>query len=243
MIDVSKIQTISIDFWNTLVDGSNTNERKMQRLDATFQILNPYASDITSFRIEEVIKLGIQYFNVVWENEHRTLSSTEIISHLLNELKLSISTADRNKLLKIFENGILLFPPALAPDAQIVIPKLSKKYKLGIISDTHFSPGKVIKQLLQQLGLLTSFSSFAFSDEMGVSKPHHKMFEKIMQDTNSTQTTTCHIGDMVRTDISGAKAMGIKSILFTGINSHDEASQLPDIKLTSWHDIGNLFLK
>lgn len=235
-------KVISIDFWNTLIDTSNSDERKRLRTERCLEVLKPYQPDLTPDDINSSVKKGIEVFNLVWKNEHRTLQTIDVVKNLLSELKFGIAPADEAQLVHIFEIGILDASPNPAPGVLETLPVLAESYQLGIISDTHFSPGRIIRQLLERYQMLQYFTHFAFSDETGVSKPHPEMYHHILRSAGATPFEMVHIGDMNRTDISGAKALGIHSILYTGVNSEDLPNSIADRTASSWNEIPELIL-
>jgi putative hydrolase of the HAD superfamily len=119
-------------------------------------------------------------------------------------------------LVDFFENTILLFPPKFEPDAERCVIELSKKYKLGIVSDTGFSPGKKMTQMMADKGILQYFSGLSYSDETGVAKPHPKAFQFLLDQFSIKATEALHIGDIESTDIKGAISVGMRAIRYDG---------------------------
>jgi putative hydrolase of the HAD superfamily len=74
------------------------------------------------------------------------------------------------------------------------------------------------------------FDWFSFSDEVGVYKPHETIFHHALTGMGvEDPTRVAHIGDLRRTDVAGARAMGMVSVRYRGVN--DDAS--PDRNTTS----------
>lgn len=120
-----------------------------------------------------------------------------------------------------FEKSILYFPPSMEPHACYALEQLSKHYTLGIISDTGFSPGRIMTQMLEEIGIKKYFSGFSYSDETGVAKPHPKAFDTLLQMFNVPAASALHIGDIERTDIVGAKNVGMQAIRYDGNSESD----------------------
>lgn len=231
------IKVISIDFWNTIVDTRNGEKRRELRLNRFLEICKKYRPELNSNQIELAISDSVKWFETIWENEHRTVLSAEIIRYILEKLQLKLSDDEFLRTEQIFQCGILEAEPDLAPNVEKTIEILSEKYRLAIISDTHFSPGNILRQLLEKKGLLKFFSAFSFSDEVGQSKPHPKMYRNIAETAKVTLAEMVHIGDMNRTDIIGAKNLGIASILYTGVNKLDSGTGFADFETSEWTKI------
>ena len=67
-------------------------------------------------------------------------------------------------------------PPDPIDGIAEAIAALAGSYKLGVVSDAIYSPGRCLRQWLEMHDLIQHFDGFAFSDEVGHSKPHRDMF-------------------------------------------------------------------
>jgi len=106
------------------------------------------------------------------------------------------------------EESSVQAPLELLPGVRETIPALARAgYKLGIISDTSLTPGRLLMQFLQADGLLAHFSALTFSDVTGYTKPDPRMFRATLAEMGATPGEAAHIGDTPRTDIAGAQAI------------------------------------
>ncbi|MCL2040209.1 MAG: HAD family hydrolase [Bacteroidetes bacterium] len=216
------MELITIDFWNTLFNGASGDIRNHSRNKVLLNTLNDLGISIDKDKFDIILKKSWEYYNHCWINECRTPNATEILNFIWQEMKFAegINKANNDRAFKyivdFFENTILIFPPDLEPGAKEAITELSAKYKLAIVSDTGFSPGEIVDQLLIKLDIRKYFSAFSYSDQTGVAKPHPKAFLTILEKLNVKPENAIHIGDIDRTDIDGAKAIGMKAIRYDG---------------------------
>jgi putative hydrolase of the HAD superfamily len=143
---------------------------------------------------------------------------------------------------KAFSECLLEFPPNLITGVRDALELLKPDYKLAIVSDTGFSPGKVLRQLMINENVFDYFSYFSFSDETGVSKPDPLAFSTVIEACGIAPENCAHIGDIESTDIAGAKNLGMKAIRFTGDPTTKFAvnGELPskaDAVMDSWQGI------
>jgi putative hydrolase of the HAD superfamily len=111
----------------------------------------------------------------------------------------------------------------LQPGAAEVIPALAGAgIKLGLISDTGLTPGRVLLGFLERDGLLPYFSSLTFSDETGFPKPDPRMFHRTLAPLGVRPAEAAHVGDTPRTDIAGAQAVGMRAIRFAAAQDTPE---------------------
>ncbi len=235
---------ISIDFWNTIVVAhTNGEERHKARYDALIERAAGYNESLTKDRIDQAHTYASQRFDEIWIDEQRTPNSPELVAFTLEKLGIRFSENETAEITRIYEESLMDGPPDLAPGVADAVKHLSEKYKLAIISDTMFSPGRVLREFLHGHDILQYFSAFSFSDEVGVSKPHPKMYKKVLSETGTGVSGSFHIGDMQRTDITGAKAMGMGAILYTGVNESDKDQTTADHVLSEWDNIAELLIK
>jgi putative hydrolase of the HAD superfamily len=237
-----KIKAISFDLWNTIYYDHNVlYSRNQARLNFFSDVLNRNGFN-HQLDIEGAMNYCWDYFDKIWREEHRTPDAKELVKLSCGWLGVKLSEEEMNKISRYYEEVILDYPPRLFEGAKDVILELVKKYRLGITSDTAYTPGRVLKQLLERDGMLKSFSAFTFSDETGFSKPDPRAFGSTMSQFGSSPEETVHIGDNEYTDIKGAKDSGMKAVLFKGAYEREEASTSADLKADDWKQLGVLFL-
>ena len=96
----------------------------------------------------------------------------------------------------------------------------------ALICDTGYSPGRVVRQLLEREGLLEFLEVLIFSNEAGVPKPSPLVFQAALDPLEVEPAYALHVGDLRRSDIAGARGMGMRSVRIRWQN--DDASDLPD---------------
>jgi putative hydrolase of the HAD superfamily len=96
----------------------------------------------------------------------------------------------------------------------------------ALVCDTGMTPGRVVRWMLGDAGLLPHLEVLCFSDEVGVPKPDAGIFAKALAELGVKPEEAVHVGDLRRTDIAGARAFGMGSVRFRGV--HDDQAELPD---------------
>lgn len=233
---------ICIDFWNTLVNGSAENGAL--RGEVRRQALKNVAIELGTSLEDETIKTAFSKafatFTKEWFGRQRTPLTTEIATSVCQELNISPNESQFKKLVHVFQHSFLDAPPPWNQGVTEVIPELTQHFDLALISDTMFSPGSIIRGYFEESNLLKYFQTMVFSDEAGCSKPHERMYRLAMDSGNYSPEQTWHVGDLERTDIKGAKALGIRAILFVQINSSDAANTTADHVAGNWHEVKQL---
>lgn len=212
------IRAISFDFWNTLFTeqpgGFKLYQSTRRRLLA--EALRD-CGVFTDDHLERACLVEAESHNRIWREEHRTLATAERVGRILTHLDVCLDESAMSEIVKAYEEGILERPPQLIPGAREAVERLASSYRLGIISDVGFSPGRVLKKVLADSGLLAAFDSLVFSDEAGRSKPHREVFERTARALGAEPREIVHVGDLEFTDIVGAKNAGYHAIRFVGV--------------------------
>jgi FMN phosphatase YigB (HAD superfamily) len=100
--------------------------------------------------------------------------------------------------------------------------------RLGIVCNTGFSPGRVLRGFLDRAGMLPHFesSALAFSDEVRVPKPDPRIFRAALAGLGISPDQAVHVGSHRATDVAGARATGLRTVRFMG--AHDDVRAGPE---------------
>lgn len=98
--------------------------------------------------------------------------------------------------------------------------------RTALVCDTGFSSGRVVRELLDRVGLLRYLEVTTFSDEVGVPKPHPLMFTSTLAALGAEAAGAVHVGDLRRTDVAGARGVGMGTVRISW--AHDDVVDLPD---------------
>jgi putative hydrolase of the HAD superfamily len=114
-------------------------------------------------------------FNLVWKELHINWTVAQRLRVVLNGLGRSLSQDAFDRLVDDTGRMEVEIPPDAIAGIADALAQLSQRYKLAVVSDAIVTPGVGLKAILEGHGLARYFSAFAFSDEVGHSKPHRSM--------------------------------------------------------------------
>lgn len=105
------------------------------------------------------------------------------------------------------------------PGAAAAVAALRERgIRTALICDAGLTPGRIVRDFLRDVGLLQHLEFCAFSDEIGVPKPSPKMFEAALSAIDTSPKDAVHVGDLLRTDVDGARAFGMRTIRITAVS-------------------------
>ena len=167
-------------------------------------------------------------FGQVWYAQNITWTVKERLAVLLRGLGRELPEDEFAHLIRLHEEMELAVRPDLASGIAEVLSNLQGKYRLGVISDAIFSPGRVLRQLLDDYEISRFFDAFIFSDELGYAKPVAVVFEAAAKALGVELTEIVHIGDREPKDIEGPRAVGARSIFCTVVKDRGSENTKAD---------------
>lgn len=226
------VQGISFDLWDTLfVDDSDEpirasrgmRTKKAERRFLVHEALRRH-HQVKAEQVDLAYDVVDAAFRKVWHEQHVTWTVRQRLGVLLEGLQLTLPEAELAELVRLHEDMELAVRPRLVAGVREALDGLKDRYKLAVVSDAIFSPGRALRELLQGEKLLGFFDVLVFSDELGFSKPDRRVFERAAAELGLPVSRLVHIGDRDHNDIKGAQAAGARAILFTAVKKRDQAT-------------------
>lgn len=223
------IQAITFDLWNTLFSNKSYSEQRIQKF---FLFLQERKFFIPFDQFKNAFDDKFHFSAVTFEEIkfHHIYTEDRILS-VLEELNIKIPQSDVDLLTREFEPMMLQNPPPLKKGVKKTLEDLSPDYQIGLISNTGVILGKVISKVLDEYGILQFFDATIYSDETGLFKPHPKMFEIPLTKLNCSPLNAIHVGDMLETDIKGAKDYKMHTIWVNDRNYPKSTEIIPDFEI------------
>ncbi len=224
---------VTFDLWDTLIiDDSDEpvraaralptkRETRRRLLHAALHAETPIAYETVALAYD----VADAAFNKVWHDQLVTWTVRERLGVLLAGLGRTLPEPALATLVRQHEDMELDPRPRFADGAVEAVRTLARSYKLAVISDAIFSPGRALRELLAGAGILDAFSAFVFSDEIGVSKPDPAAFVAAAKGLGVAVGDLVHVGDREHNDIAGAQRAGARAILITAIKDRRGGAQ------------------
>jgi putative hydrolase of the HAD superfamily len=202
------IKAVTYDLWNTLVHNRNYGEF---RLPALKRILGENGYSFEDSVVEDAYLGGFRHSaRVIRSENHRHVEPKEIVSEVLRLLGVEDSDLI-DELALMYEDSIMCDPPKLKEGVFEAL-EYTKKYKVGLVSVTGVSPGRLVRGVMRGYGILDYFESLSFSDEVKWVKPNVKLYLHATEALGVAPKETVHVGDSMKGDIVGAIDAGMKVI-------------------------------
>jgi putative hydrolase of the HAD superfamily len=222
-------QLITFDLWNTLFSNKSHSELRLKQF---FNFLQERRIFLPFEKFQEAFHTKFHFSEVTFEEiEFRHIFTEDRINKVLESIDIKISQTDVNTLKQKFELEMLKDPPLLKDGVEKTLANLAPDYQIGLISNTGVTPGKTIDRVLEEYDILQYFDITIYSDEIGLFKPHPKLFEIPLEKFNCKPQNAIHIGDMLETDIKGANDLNMKTVWVNDKDSPRSSEILPDYEI------------
>jgi HAD superfamily hydrolase (TIGR01549 family) len=232
----NKIKAVTFDLWDTVISDESDEPKRLaagmrskpdERFHTVFEALNAH-QPISTDELKAGYGVVNSAFVKCWKGHFITWTARERLEVLFTGLGRTLPEAEMDALVLSHERMEVETPPDPIEGAKDAIAELASRYKLCVISDTIVTPANGLRDWLEIHDLKQYFSGFAFSDEVGRSKPHRSMFDSAAQQLGSDFSEMVHIGDRDHNDVKGPQALGMKAVLFTAKRDNDKDTTSAD---------------
>jgi putative hydrolase of the HAD superfamily len=224
------LRAVTFDFWNTIArvpTGAMTEARQRAVLAACENGGVEVDPKLLAASLEEV---GMRWERSWAEGVH--LHPHEAAAGLAEAL--GAEDAAGQAVAEAFLGAGRQVDLELAPEIGVALEALGERgVRIGIVSDVGFTGGALLRDLLASEGLLGHFAGWSFSDETGHYKPAPQAFEAALDSLGARPQEAMHVGDLRRTDVVGAAALGMQTVRYRGLNEEDEGGPEADFVVDS----------
>jgi putative hydrolase of the HAD superfamily len=222
------MRAVTFDYWNTLVREDEARSGRSIRIDAWLGLLEEAGVPITRERLDELFLAGGRRFDARWiANDH--LGGEEAAGMILDDLGHPLDGALRRDLVDAFVGAHRHTRFELTIGIADALAALHDAgVRIGIVCDVGITPSPALRGVLERAGVLHLFDHWSFSDEVGVYKPDPTIFRHALEGLGGIDPArAAHVGDLRRTDVAGARAVGMTTVRYAGVYD-DPAEDEPE---------------
>jgi FMN phosphatase YigB (HAD superfamily) len=212
------VRVISFDIWKTLLNAKSGFT--WPRLEIIFRYLG--LLDLGQDAIMASYKKAEKALNLLAEQTGYDTGMAERIEFMLKDLDISGVAVPDDEAIGILqrESGRIRMLPAFRPT--LTEPDLLETlrglkdagYRLGTLSNTGMGDCRMVKPILERLGLAELMNVMLFSCEDGRAKPNKGLFHHMAEQFGVKPHEVMHIGDNVDADYVGAILAGLNAVLY-----------------------------
>ena len=222
------LRAVLFDLGDTLIDFEPMDTRAVFRMAAgsTYDFLAQRGHALPPF--EEYCRR--QHSTVKWayfwaKIKRKEFNSMRLLGDFCARLGAHLSESELTELAWLWYVPLIQHSSAEAVTADVLTELRDAGLKVGLVSNTFIAP-EIHDRHLEMLNLLNLIPVRVYSSEVGHRKPDSRIFQIALDRLGVSAADTAFVGDLVKTDIVGARRMGMKTILkqpWGSARSHQKA--------------------
>jgi len=225
------VRAVLFDFGHTLVDFQRTQEA----LHAAYEQIRARIEAVAYMEVPELLDLvervagGVDRL-VAESYEQRRMeevAQAEMFRQALSGIGFDLPDDVIEHIVALdhsaYSNSITVEPEVLA-----ALDELRRAgYRMGLVSNISLRPD-LMRADLERMGLAQYLDATVFSSEVGVRKPDPRIFQEALDRLRVEPPETVFVGDRLYDDVSGAQAVGMRSVLTRQFRQEDDPEYAPD---------------
>jgi len=221
---MDKIEWIFFDVGGVLLDD---NLYESLRLEILTKIIRIFDSSVSRYNIIE------------------SMPKASAMPGILNDNILNLFLRDKQKLYmaknllasRKIDLREALDKSQLRPDAESVLSKLCKTYRLGLMANQP----KSTKELLNACGISKYLSHALVSDDHGFRKPDLRYFQAVLNECNVNAKNAVLIDNNIERGLFPAKKLGMITIWFHAVDKPNVENKSIDYQIKNLSDLLKIF--
>lgn len=224
---------IIFDLDHTLWDFNTNSTETLKELFISYNLASLLNCDDSQF-IDYYLEVNTQLWHLY--NQHK-VTKDELRTKRFELVLAHFHVFDKNIAQKLDRDYIAICPEktGLIDGTLDILQHLQAKHTLHILTNG-FKETQFRK--LKACNILQYFDKIVTSECSGHNKPHRKMFSYALNEINASYKECIMIGDNLKTDIQGAKNIGMDHVFFNPHQIRHQFKVLHEVK--TLHDLKNI---
>ena len=233
-----RLQLMLFDLWGTLIvdEPAVAEARRLLRVRRAHGALAQLGFDYSEDRIEAAFdEAAVEHSRIHADALDISARARTVlyVRHLDEALGRERIDDDGWRVLDdaILAPALELPPVALPGAADVLASVKSLGMPTALVSNAGITPGFVLREIIERLGLLRYLDATIFSDEVEVAKPAPAIFQCALEEFGCPPDAAAFVGDQPVLDVLGPRSAGIWSVQFgslasDGIEPHARIDEL-----------------
>jgi HAD superfamily hydrolase (TIGR01509 family) len=212
------LRAVTFDLWETLIKDVPEHEPllRARRIGDIASVLRRCGVDHDPAALETAHREVWLRMDAVWKSRRdlSTLEQTRLYLDIaLGEGIRRLTESVLDEAARCYAESLLHYPPRPVDGAlEALAHARARGLRVALICNTGRTPGRVLRVILDQLGIAGHIENFCFSNELGICKPDPEIFHRALEPLGVRPDEAIHVGDRPDLDLAGARAAGLRSV-------------------------------
>jgi putative hydrolase of the HAD superfamily len=228
------VRAILFDFGHTLVDFHRTEEA----LREAYEQIRARIEAVAYMEVHELLDLiervagGVDGLVEASYLEHRMeeLDIAELFRQSLAGIGFELPEDTLEHIIVLDHSAYSNSMHADEETLDVLRGLRARDLRLGIVSNVTLR-ADLMRQDLDRLGIGPLVDGAAFSSEVGVRKPDPRIFRATLERVGADPEETVFVGDRLVDDVTGARALGMRTVLTHQFRQEDDPAITPDARI------------
>ena len=228
------VRAVLFDYGHTLVDFRRTEEALREayeqiraRIEATAYMEVPELLDLIERVAHGVDRLVGQSYQ---EGRMEELDLASLFRETLAAVGFDLPDDVIAHIIEL-DHSAYSKSITVEPEVLVTLDRLrSEGYPMGLVSNVSLLP-HLMRTDLDRLGIGPYLKGSVFSSEVGVRKPDPRIFREGLERIGATPEETVFVGDRLYDDVSGAQAVGMRTVLTHQFRQEEDPQFRPDARV------------
>lgn len=236
------LRGVTFDLWETLIVDRRDNGsiRFQRRIQGTIEALARAGVPVTPEDVAQAYRTLLPELDQL-RRQGRDISSEEQVRRFLDAIRPGVQERIPGEALAAIRHRYTTLDvdarPQAIPGAREALQAARQLgLRIGLISNTAVTPGRVLRDVMAAEGLLEFFDTLTFSDEVELAKPAPRIFRDTLDALGVAPEDAAHVGDHARWDILGAQGVGMRTIQLRHPRE-DDSGAVADVLVDSMYDV------
>lgn len=208
------LRAVTLDLWGTIFELKDPPEKVERRRAIILGAIAEAGLACTLEQYRAAYRATMKIIEARVGKERIDLGPPGRWTILCEQLGLAEGALPFERVAAAYDDLTLEFMPALMPGVREALDRLRARYALGLICNTGYTGGRVLREVLRRMDLHDSFEVLVFSNEFGYLKPDPSIFLHTIEHLGAAPAEAAHVGDMEELDVDGALNSGMRAVRY-----------------------------
>jgi FMN phosphatase YigB (HAD superfamily) len=227
------------DLGHTLIDYYSSWEvPELRAIERSYRLAVEYGCEAPSEKFQTELRKMLLDGRMRKEKEMVEIPLYQILDTIYQRFGCEVTDEMLIEGMDIFY-GVLVEDRRLVPGTIEMLDMVrSKGYAIGLVSDVAWGlPSDYPQRDMAYFRIIDYFDDMVFSTDVGLRKPHPKMFKIALSNLGADADESVFVGNSLQCDVKGALGVGMTAVLKKSDYYQPDDSIVPDARVDRWSDL------
>lgn len=233
------MKAVVFDLGHTLIDYySNWENPELRAVERAYKLATDNGCEAEPDKFQSDLKKMLVEGRARKEKELVEIPLYQVLDTIFQRYGCEVTDEMLIEGMDIFY-GVLVEERRLVPGTIGMLEMVKAKgYAIGLVSDVAWGlPSEYPQRDMEYFHITDYFDDMVFSTDVGLRKPHPKMFKVALSNLGADAGRSIFVGNSLQCDVKGALGVGMTAVLKSSDYYQPDDSIVPDANVDQWSDL------